>query len=244
MQALEKDHWLKKELFSLIGSAVDEVSHLRDVDKIRLLLGENKNIKQAEITKIDLSRGNVVVDTITDSLLFYKILEEKTGVSVENEQSLMAAISDLSDIKAKYEKVKTALDEVERTGYGIVMPELSELTLEEPELMKQGGRYGVRLKASAPSIHMLRADIKTEVAPIVGNESQSEDLILYLMKQFEENPKEIWNSDIFGKSIYSIVNEGLNNKLARMPLDAREKMRETVQRVINEGCNGLICIIL
>ena len=244
MQALEKEHWLKKELFSLINSVVDEVSHLRDVNKICSLLGEDKNIQQADISKIDLSRGTVVVDTVTDSLLFYKILEEKTGVSVENEQSLMLAISDLSEIKAKYEKVKSALDEVERTGYGIVMPELSELTLEEPELMKQGGRYGVRLKASAPSIHMLRADIQTEVAPIVGSESQSEDLVLYLMKQFEENPKEIWNSDIFGKSIYSIVNEGLNNKLARMPIDAREKMRETVQRVINEGCNGLICIIL
>ena len=144
----------------------------------------------------------------------------------------------------KYEKVINALDEVERTGYGIVMPELGELTLEEPEIMKQGGRYGVRLKASAPSIHMLRADIMTEVAPIVGSESQSEDLVLYLMKQFEENPNEIWNSDIFGKSIYSIVNEGLNSKLARMPMDARGKLRETVERVINEGCNGLICIIL
>ena len=144
----------------------------------------------------------------------------------------------------EYEKVKNALEEVERTGYGIVMPDSSQLTLEEPELMKQGGRYGVRLKASAPSIHMLRADIMTEVAPIVGSESQSEDLVLYLMKQFEENPAEIWNSDIFGKSIYSIVNEGLNNKLARMPVDARGKLRETVERVINEGCNGLICIIL
>lgn len=244
MQALEKDHWLKKEIFSLLKSVVDEVSHLRDVEKICSILGDNKNIQQADISRIDLSQGTVVVETLTDSLLFYKILEEKTGISVENEQSLMSAISDLSEIKRKYEKVKTALDEVERTGYGIVMPELSELTLEEPELMKQGGRYGVRLKASAPSIHMLRADIKTEVAPIVGSESQSEDLVLYLMKQFEENPKEIWNSDIFGKSIYSIVNEGLNNKLARMPIDAREKMRETVQRVINEGCNGLICIIL
>ena len=242
--ALEKGHWLKDSIFTAVSAAAGAVKNLREVENISRQLALSEYIERADIASIDLSDGSAVIRADTAAGLFYRVLAETTGVEVNNEQELMRAISELSDTKKKYEKVKNALDEVERTGYGIVMPELSELSLEEPELMKQGGRYGVRLKASAPSIHMLRADIMTEVAPIVGSESQSEDLVLYLMKQFEENPKEIWNSDIFGKSIYSIVNEGLNNKLSRMPADARGKLRETVERVINEGCNGLICIIL
>ena len=242
--SLEQTHWLKENIFSSVSAAVENITHVRDVANITGKLCESEYIATADIISIDLATGSAVIRAETSEGLFYRILAEKTGVEVHNERELMQIISDLSQTKEKYEKVKNALDEVERTGYGIVMPELGELTLEEPEIMKQGGRYGVRLKASAPSIHMLRADIMTEVAPIVGSESQSEDLVLYLMKQFEENPNEIWNSDIFGKSIYSIVNEGLNSKLARMPMDARGKLRETVERVINEGCNGLICIIL
>jgi len=242
--SLEQNHWLKENIFSSVSAAVENITHVRDVANITGKLCESEYIATADIISIDLATGSAVIRAETSEGLFYRVLAEKTGVEVHNERELMQIISDLSQTKEKYEKVKNALDEVERTGYGIVMPELGELTLEEPEIMKQGGRYGVRLKASAPSIHMLRADIMTEVAPIVGSESQSEDLVLYLMKQFEENPNEIWNSDIFGKSIYSIVNEGLNSKLARMPMDARGKLRETVERVINEGCNGLICIIL
>ncbi len=144
----------------------------------------------------------------------------------------------------EYEKLKCALDEVEATGYGIVMPSIDELTLDEPEIVKQGGRYGVKLSASAPSIHMLKANIQTEVAPIVGSESQSEELVKYLLKEFEEDPTKIWDSNIFGKSLNELVNEGLRNKLFHMPTDARMKLQETLERVINEGCNGLICIIL
>ncbi|MEE1284415.1 MAG: sporulation stage IV protein A, partial [Acutalibacteraceae bacterium] len=137
-----------------------------------------------------------------------------------------------------------ALDEVEATGYGIVMPTTEELTLAEPEIMKQGGKYGIRLRASAPSVHMMRANITTEVAPIVGSESQSEELVEYLLKEFEEDPLKIWESNIFGKSLNELVNEGLRNKLGRMPVDARMKLQETIEKVINEGCSGLICIIL
>ena len=153
-------------------------------------------------------------------------------------------MKELSDIKREYERIKSALDEVQTTGYGIVMPTIDQLTLEEPEIMKQGGRYGVRLCASAPSIHMMRADIKTEVAPIVGSESQSEELVKYLLEGFEEDPHKIWESNIFGKSLNELVNEGLRNKLYHMPTDARMKFQETLERVINEGCNGLLCIIL
>ena len=137
-----------------------------------------------------------------------------------------------------------ALEEVEATGYGIVMPTMDELKLDEPKIVKQGGKYGVRLRASAPSIHMMSANITTEINPIVGSEKQSEELIAYLLTDFEENPKKIWESNIFGKSLHELVNEGLHNKLYRMPSDARMKLQETIQRIINEGCGGLICIIL
>lgn len=156
----------------------------------------------------------------------------------------MEELLELNKIKKAYMRLKNALDEVEATGYGIVMPTTEELTLAEPEIMKQGGKYGIRLRASAPSVHMMRADITTEVAPIVGSESQSEELVEYLLKEFEEDPLKIWQSNIFGKSLNELVNEGLRNKLGRMPTDARMKLQETIEKVINEGCSGLICIIL
>ena len=156
----------------------------------------------------------------------------------------MQSITELAAAKREYDKIKDAIDQVNATGYGIVMPSIDELTLDEPEIVKQGGRYGVRLRASAPSIHLMRADITTEVAPIVGSEKQSEDLVMYLLKEFEDSPEKIWQSNIFGKSLHELVNEGLHNKLSRMPGDARIKLQETIERIINEGCSGLICIIL
>ena len=137
-----------------------------------------------------------------------------------------------------------ALKQVEETGYGIVVPSIDSLVLEEPEIMRQGGRYGVRLRASAPSIHMIRANIETEVSPIVGGEKQSEDMVHYLLQEYEGDSSKIWQANIFGKSLHSLVNEGLHNKLYRMPADAREKVRETIERIINDGCSGLLCIIL
>ncbi|MEE1492242.1 MAG: stage IV sporulation protein A, partial [Massilioclostridium sp.] len=176
--------------------------------------------------------------------LFYTILGETTGIQIDGEAGLMPCMIELAEIKKKYEKVAGALEEVEATGYGIVMPSLDELTLEEPEMVKQGGKYGVRLKASAPSIHMMRADITAEVNPIVGSEKQSEELVMYLLNGYEEDPQKLWESNIFGKSLHDLVNEGLHNKLYRMPADARLKLQETIERIINEGCGGLICIIL
>ena len=150
----------------------------------------------------------------------------------------------MSKIKHKYDKIAYALNEVEQKGYGIVTPSMDEMMLEEPEIIKQGGRFGVKLKASAPSIHMIRADIETEVSPIVGSEKQSEELVKYLLSEFENDPKKIWGSNIFGKSLHELVNEGLQNKLAKMPEEAQMKLQETLQRIVNEGSGGLICIIL
>jgi len=185
-----------------------------------------------------------MVSIRTKNELFYKVLSEMTGFEVNDEEELMHNMVLLAHDRKEYLKVKNAIDEVEATGYGIVMPAIEELALEEPEIMKQGGRYGVRLRASAPSIHMMKANITTEVTPIVGSEKQSEDLVMYLLKEFEESPEKIWDSNIFGKSLHELVNEGLHTKLSRMPSDARIRIQETLERVINEGCSGLICIIL
>ena len=156
----------------------------------------------------------------------------------------MEHMLNLANLRKKYERIGNAYDDVNESGYGIVMPVLDELKLDEPEIIKQSGKYGIRLRASAPAIHLLKTNITTEITPIVGSEQQSEELVSYLLKEFEENPSKIWESNIFGKSLNSLVNEGLHNKLYRMPNDAREKLKQTIERIINEGCNGLICIIL
>lgn len=201
-------------------------------------------INSAAVNNIDLGKGSANIKIDLDNSLFYKILGEETGVEINSDNDLMPLLKELISIKKKYEKVENALSEVEATGYGIVMPQIEDLSLEEPEIIKQGGRYGVRLKASAPSIHMMKANIVTEVNPIVGSEKQSEDLVMYLMNEFDDDPTKIWNSNIFGKSLHELVNEGLHNKLYRMPVDARLKLQETLERIINEGCGGLICFIL
>ena len=163
---------------------------------------------------------------------------------IKDENDLMPRILELVKIKERFSKFSSALDEMEKTGYGIVMPEMNELTLDEPEIIKQGGKYGVRLKAAAPAIHLLKTTINTEVAPIVGSEKQSEELVLYMLNDFEESPEKIWESNIFGKSLHELVSEGLHTKLSKLPEDARMKIKETIERMINEGCSGLICFIL
>ena len=167
-----------------------------------------------------------------------------TGVQIDNEGDLFAIISDLSKTKTRYDKIAYALEEVDRKGYGIVTPSIDELILDEPEMVKQGSRFGVKLKATAPSLHIIKANIETEVSPIVGSEKQSEELVNYLLSEFENDPKKIWESNIFGKSLHSLVNEGLQTKLAKMPEDAQIKLQETLERIVNEGSGGLICIIL
>ena len=241
---IENHHWLKKGIYNTVLDAVKEMHHIREIEPLTKCLTKNENVNFAQMKTVELGSGraNIRVELCQD--LFYQILAEETGLDICGEDGLLYCLKELSEMKRKYDKVKFALDEVERVGYGIVMPEKEEMTLEEPEIMKQGGQYGVRLKAKAPSIHMMRADIQTEVTPVVGSEKQSEDLIRYLLSEFEDDPTQIWDSNIFGKSLHDLVNEGLHTKLSRMPMDARGKIQETIARVINEGCSGLICIIL
>lgn len=242
--ALEKEHWLKKDVFGCIKAAAEDIVGINDVKTAAEAISDCEYVKRAVAEELDLGTGSGIIDIMLQNELFYKILGEATGLELNGENDLMPCMIELAGIKRKYERVRNALEEVEATGYGIVLPQMDELTLEEPEIIKQGGKYGVRLKASAPSIHMMSANITTEINPIVGSEKQSEELITYLLNDFEENPTKIWESNIFGKSLSDLVNEGLHNKLNRMPVDARLKLQETIQRIINDGCGGLICIIL
>ena len=242
--SLDKTHWLRGEVFGKISNLATDLKKIKDINKFSNKISAIKYVNSAAVESIDMSTGSAKISVRLKPDLFFRILEEETGVAVSNEQELMSKMKELSQAQAGYKRIQDALDDVESTGYGIVMPSIDDLTLEEPEIMKQGGRYGVRLRAGAPSLHIMKANIQTEVAPIVGSESQSEELIKYLLKEFEENPSEIWKSNIFGTSLHELVNEGLHNKLYRMPSDARAKLQETLERIINEGCSGLICIIL
>lgn len=241
---LESDNYLKASIYTSIKENTSVITNIRSVGSFAERLKENEYIDSININYLDLSTGKINMKVYVDNSFFYKILSESCNVEVNDERDLMSQFINLVQMKKQYERFNKALKEVDETGYGIVMPEMNELSLEEPEIMKQGGRYGVKLKAQAPSIHLIKCNTYTEVAPIVGSESQSQELVMYLLKEFEENPSEIWDTNIFGKSLHELVSEGLNNKLYRMPIDARNKFRETIERVINEGCNGLICIIL
>lgn len=241
---LEPDHWLYRYISDLVKKSISNAEKIKDVEECISKLSEDENTENCYISEVDMGKGSIKINVTLLESLFYKILGETSGLEIKNQESLIKLIKELSDVKREYDKVSYALQEVNRKGYGIVSPTIDELKLEEPEIVKQGGKFGVRLKASAPSIHLIKADIETEVSPIVGTEKQSEELVHYLLNEFETDPKKIWDSNIFGKSLHELVNEGLHNKLSHMPDDAQIKLQETLQKIINEGSGGLICIIL
>ena len=244
LTSLDKTHPIRKAIFDSIRDAAASLSRISQIPSMVEEIAACEHLDNAKMVGVELGRGSAEIAVSIKPGLFYQILGEATGLPVADESELMATMTELAEMKKRYMKIKDALDEVEATGYGIVMPELEEMSMEEPEIIKQSGRYGIRLRAEAPSIHMLKANITTEVSPIVGSEKQSEELVSYLLRDFEDDPEKIWESNIFGTSLYGLVNEGLHNKLYRMPADARMKLKETVERIINEGCSGLICIIV
>lgn len=244
VDGLSNDHWLKKELYSQIKDAFNDVYLLKQIDSSITKIQKTDIINRTSIDEILLGTGSVNISIQLMDDLFYKVLTEISGVNIQNEGDLFSTITTFANTKKEYDKIAYALEEVKAKGYGIVTPSMDELILDEPEMVKQGSRFGVKLKAKAPSIHMIRADIETEVSPIVGSEKQSEELVNYLLSEFESDPQKIWESNIFGKSLHELVNEGLQNKLCRMPEDAQEKLQETLERIVNEGSGGLICIIL
>ncbi len=244
IDALPYEHYLKKSIYETVRNAVRDSGKISHIELIPPRLSENEYIQNSYVASISPGNGTAIINTEAIDGLFYTILGETTGLSIQNDEELIKTLSALSEAKREYDKISNALQQVRQTGYGIVSPGIEELSLREPEIIRQGGRYGVRLRASAPSIHLIRADIETEVNPIVGSEKQSEELVHYLLGEFESEPTKIWESNIFGKSLHDLVNEGLQTKLNKMPDDARGKLQETLTRIINEGSGGLICIIL
>lgn len=244
VEGLPEDHWLKQELYDELKMAFKDIKILKQVDSRITNLQNTDVISSSLINEIRLGSGSITITVNLLDDLFYKVLTEISGVNISNEGELFSSMISFANIKKEYDKVASALQEVNTKGYGIVSPTIDELILEEPEMVKQGSRYGVKLRAKAPSIHMIRADIETEVSPIVGSEKQSQELVESLLSEFESDPKKIWESNIFGKSLHELVNEGLQTKLMKMPVDAQDKLQETLERIINEGSGGLICIIL
>lgn len=244
LSTLEKEHWLRSSVYSSLQMAAAKVTRIREVEEINREVRLCEYVQDSKTLSVELGSGRARMEVDLKPDLFYRVLGEKTGLEISDEASLMDHMMAMAQVKKKYDKIRSAYESVEQTGYGIVMPDISELSLEEPEIIRQGGKYGIRLRAAAPSIHMMKTKITTEITPIVGSEQQSQELVEYILKEFEEDPAQIWESNIFGKSLHELVNEGLHSKLMRMPEDAQEKVRETIERIINEGCNGLICIIL
>ena len=244
VQALPSDHWLVSEILTTLSDSTKDLSRMRDVEKLLDVFEESEHINGIDIDNISLADGILNYDIDVKHDLFYQILGEECGCEINDDYQLVSMMKSLVYAKKEYDRVSEALEAVRTTGYGLVSPTMEEMTLEEPEIVKQGGRYGVRLRASAPSLHMIRVDIQTEVSPVVGTEKQSEEILRYLLSEFESDPSSIWESNIFGKSLHELVKEGLSTKLLRMPEDAQHKMQDTLSRIINEGSGGLICILL
>jgi stage IV sporulation protein A len=244
VETLEQGHWLRVDMLQSIRDTFAGVQKIREARDAIERFYDYDFIMDTDLSEINPGRGNMLLNIKTPDNLFYDILSDTTGLRIDGEHKLIGLIKNLAGIKKEYERVEFALHEVRVKGYGVVTPQMEEMTLDEPEIIKQGNRFGVKLRASAPSVHMIRADIETEIAPLVGTEKQSEELVNYLLKEFEGEPGKIWESNIFGKSLHELVSEGLHNKLNKMPEDAQIKLQETLQRIINEGSGGLICIIL
>lgn len=244
VMVLEEEHWLRKNFEESVRDTVKEIRRLRDVDRVVGQFDQFEFIDKATLSDMNMGQGIAEIDLYAPDQLYDQILMEIVGVEIKGKDHLLQLMQEFSHAKREYDRVASALKMVRQTGYGIAPPSIQEMTLDEPEIIRQGSRFGVRLKATAPSIHMIRVDVESEFSPIIGTEKQSEELVRYLMQDFEEDPLSIWNSDIFGRSLNSIVNEGISAKLGLMPENARYKLQETLQRIINEGSGGLIAIIL
>ncbi len=244
VSTLESDHWLKQSLYSSIRESVLNVSKIDDGEKCAVELEKNEYIAKKPVPVYDLGNGRVAIDVELHPELYYKIMSELCGITISNDEELFLNIKRLAECKREFDKFTDAIDQVNSEGYGIVLPDVDDMTLEEPEIVKQAGAYGVKLRASAPSIHMIKASIETEINPIVGTAEQSKEIVKYMLDEFEDDPKKIWDSNMFGKSLYELVNEGLHAKLEHISPESRAKLSDTLTRVINEGSNGLICIIL
>lgn len=244
VMVLNEGHWLRQSYQEAVQETVKDIKRLRDVDRVVWQFSQYEFIDRASLAGIDMGQGVAEIDLYAPDELYDQILKEVVGVEIRGKDHLLKLMLDLSHAKVEYDQVSEALRMVKQTGYGVAAPALADMSLDEPEIIRHGSRFGVKLKAVAPSIHMIKVDVESTFEPIIGTEKQSEELVRYLMQDFEDDPLSIWNSDIFGRSLSSIVREGIQAKLSLMPENARYKLKETLERIINEGSGGLIAIIL
>lgn len=244
VEGLERNHWIKNNIIFTLKQSIAEIGKLRDVDSIVKGFSELEFLEDTEVENVELGEGVISIDLTAKQDLFYNVLEEKSGFKIDGDHQLLNLVTKLSRVKNEYDKIESALYDAKTKGYGVVAPSLDELSLEEPEIIKQGKQYGIKLRANAPSLHIIKADISTEVSPIVGNQTQGEEMIKYLLDTFEENPSELWASNMFGKSLNDLVKEQLQSKLYTMPEEIRVKIQKTLQKIINEGSMNIITILL
>ena len=244
LRALPFDDEIIQEVVLETKNFVKDANKIGDVSGDKKVFENSENFETATLDSIQMGEGTATLKLKPKEGLFYKVLSKECGEEITSDFMLVGYIKHLSEAKKEYDKIKEALEQVKETGYGVVSPKMEDMTLEDPEIVKQGSRYGVRLKASAPSLHIMRVDVKTEISPIVGSEQQSEDLVKYLLNEFENNPAGIWETNMFGKNLHELVGEGLNKKILQMPPEAQKKMRKTLSRIVNEGKGGIICILL
>ncbi|MDD4111329.1 MAG: stage IV sporulation protein A [Clostridia bacterium] len=244
MQALPYNHPIITSLITEIKKFGEEANKIGQIDKTNAVFLDSEDFEPVVVSSIQMGEGKIYFNIEPKPGLFYKVLSDQCGFNITDDFYLISYVKRLSYAKKEYDKIKVALEEVKEKGYGVVMPNAEDMKLEDPEIVRQGSKFGVKLRASAPSLHIMSVDIETEVNPIVGSQAQSEELVKYLMSEFEQSPKDIWNTEMFGKSLSSLVNEGINSKLNTMPLEAQRKMRKTLGRIVNEGKGGIICILL
>ena len=244
VEALERNHWIKNNIISTLKQSIVEISKIRDVEGIVEEFSQLEFLDDTQVDNVELGEGVITIDLGTKQELFYNVLEEKSGFKIDGDHQLLSLVTRLSRVKSEYDKIESALIDAKTIGYGVVAPSLDELSLEEPEIIKQGKQYGIKLKANAPSLHIIKADISTEVSPIVGNQNQGEEMVKYLLDEFEQNPNDLWESNMFGKSLHDLVKEQLQSKLYTMPDEIRVKIQRTLQKIINEGSMNIITILL
>lgn len=243
VEELPPSYWLHEKFTDAVNATVCDIKRLRDIDHAIHGLAEFDFIADVLLQEMNLGSGAALIEVTAQDGLFFRVLEEITGFTIKGEQHILTLMRDLAQAKHEYDKLKDALEKVKETGYAVVAPQADEMVLEEPEIIRTGSRFGVRLKATAPSLHIIRTDVQAEVAPILGTEKQSEELIQYLMKEFEGEPEKIWRTNLFGKPLNLLVREGIENKLQSMPENAQLKLRDALTRIVNDGSGGLICII-
>ena len=244
LRALDYNSPIISEIASEMRLLGSKINRLSDADKNQIAFAESECFDPITYSNIQAGEGVVRFNVIPKEGLFYKVLSQECGIEIGSDYQLLCNIKELANAKIQYDKLKDALDQVSQTGYGVVEPKPTDFELGEPEIIKQGSRYGVKIKATAPSLHIMRVDVETEVTPLVGSEDQSQDLAKNLVDQFESDPQAIWQTNILGRSLSELVGDNINSKLVMMPVEAQRKMRKTLSRIVNEGKGGVICILL